>query len=131
MKSFYVCARYGRREEAREIADGLRNLGYWITSTWLDQVEDEMIFGESPETAGRFAQKDLDEVRAADVLLYLSEPEDNPWGRGGRHVEYGAALASDKILVVIGPLENLFHYLSQVLHFTDADDFFDYVTEEV
>lgn len=129
-KSFYVCARYGRKAEAKEIANVLLEMGHTVTSTWVDQVEDEMLYGEGVDAAGRFAQKDIDEVRAADVLLYLSEDQDNPWGRGGRHVEFGCALAFGKMTAIIGPLENLFHYLPGVLQFVNQDDFFRYLKEE-
>lgn len=71
----------------------------------------------------------MDEIRASDILLYLSEKEDNPWGRGGRHVEFGYALGLDKLIWVIGPLENIFHYLSNTLNFQSADDFFAYMKE--
>lgn len=37
--------------------------------------------------------------------------------RGGRHVEFGMALAMDKRLVVVGPRENVFHLLPAVEQF--------------
>lgn len=128
---FYICARYGRKEEARELADRLIQLGHSITSSWLWQIEDEMLFSDGPFVAGQFAQKDVDEVEAGDGIVYLSEPEDNPWGRGGRHVEFGAAIAFQKNLYVVGPLENLFHYLPRVVQCDSADDFLAFVVEEL
>jgi hypothetical protein len=37
-----------------------------------------------------------------------------PWQRGGRHVEFGLALAWSKHLIVAGPREHVFHWLPQV-----------------
>lgn len=126
---FYICARYGRREEARELADRLIQLGHQITSTWLWQVEDEMLYDNGPLVAGQFAQKDVDEVESGNGIVYLSEPTDNVWGRGGRHVEFGVAIAFKKDLYVVGPLENLFHYLPKVVQCDSADDFINFVVE--
>lgn len=39
--------------------------------------------------------------------------------RGGRHVEYGIALALEKAVIVVGPQENIFHLLPQVEHYPD------------
>jgi hypothetical protein len=38
-------------------------------------------------------------------------------GRGGRHVEFGAAVATGKRLIVVGHRENLFHHLPGVEFF--------------
>lgn len=129
--SFYICARYRRKDEAKAVALQLQEMGYTITSSWIDQVEDEMLYTDGPEVAGRFAQKDLDEIDRAGTLIYLSEEEDNVWGRGGRHVEFGYALARDKECWIVGPLENLFHYLPGCLQFDSVDDLFAYLGEGV
>jgi nucleoside 2-deoxyribosyltransferase len=126
----YIAARYGRRDEAREVASQLQSLRYDITSSWLWQVEDEMLYDEGPEAASRFAQKDVEEIRGADAVVYLSEKEDNVWGRGGRHVEFGIAVALEKHIFVIGPMENLFHYLPGITHCNHLDDFIEYLKEE-
>jgi hypothetical protein len=127
---FYIAARYGRKDEAFEIAQHLEMRGHKVTSTWVRQVEDEMLYTEGPDAAGLFAQKDLEEIKLADMLVYLSEDEKNEWGRGGRHVEFGYALGLGKLVGIVGPLENLFHYLPYVVHFPTVDDFFSYLTED-
>lgn len=129
MDSVYICARFGRQEEARELAERLVPLGLSITSSWLWQHADEM-YNHSPKESAEAAIKDVREVRAADGIIYLSEKEDNPWGRGGRHVEFGVAVAEDLQLHVIGPLENLFHYLPDVLQYDSIDDFIAYAAEQ-
>jgi hypothetical protein len=42
--------------------------------------------------------------------------------RGGRHVEYGMALASKKYVVIVGPAENVFHSLPQVPRYATWTD---------
>lgn len=43
--------------------------------------------------------------------------------RGGRHVEFGIALEREIPIFVIGPRENIFHYmLTRVQHFENLDD---------
>lgn len=125
----YIAARFSRREEAGEVAAILTDLGHSITSSWIWQPASEMYREDGPNFAGEAAQKDLDEVESSDTLVYLSEMEDNIWGRGGRHVEFGAALAFRKDVWVIGPMENLFHYLQSVLHFDCLDDLVQYMQE--
>jgi hypothetical protein len=133
----YISARFGRRAEAEGLAFHLQELGHVITSSWIWQIEDEMGGGTDGdmrydrfiEVTARLADKDVDEVAAADALVYLSEEESNPWGRGGRHVEYGMALALKKRLFIVGPLENIFHYRKDVLQFNTREDFLDYLIE--
>lgn len=119
---FYICARFGRQEEARLLSGKLRMLGHTITSTWIHQVELEMYENNHRERE-RAAVKDVGEVLESEALVYLSEAEENTWGRGGRHVEFGIALGIEIPILVIGPKENLFHYCPGILHFATQDDF--------
>lgn len=118
----YIAARYGRKAEAKQLAEKLIAVGHEITSTWLDQKEDEMLYNEGPKSAGVFARKDLNEIDDGDVLIYLAEVEGNLWGRGGRHVEFGYALGTGKLVIVLGPMENIFHYLPEVVHFNTEEE---------
>ena len=127
----YIAARYGRRDEAFDLEQVLLPLGVEITSTWIHQTQDEMAYEQGIEETTRLAEKDVAEIKRSDMLVYLSEEETNTWGRGGRHVEFGIAVARAKMLCVIGPKENLFHYLPEVQHFDSVDDFIDFVREEV
>ena len=49
-------------------------------------------------------------------MLFYSEHPDTATVRGGRHVEFGMALALGKPIFVYGHKENIFHYLPQVEH---------------
>lgn len=120
---FYICARFGRQAEARLFSKKLEMLGHTITSTWVDQVELEMYRDSDPRVWERAAVKDVHEVMESDALIYLSEVEENEWGRGGRHVEFGVALGLEIPIFVIGPKENLFHFCPRVQHFETQEDF--------
>jgi hypothetical protein len=45
------------------------------------------------------------------------------YARGGRHVEFGVAVASGKRLIVIGYRENVFRWLAQVAFYDGWEDF--------
>lgn len=119
----YLAARYSRRLELCGYAAHLESLGHTVTSRWLlgnHQAEnDELQRGAEAE---RFAREDLDDVDDADVVICFSEPPRTSTSRGGRHVEFGYALALRKPLCVVGPRENVFACLvEQVETFEGAE----------
>lgn len=64
-----------------------------------------------------FAEEDLQDVLACDVLIAFTETPRSVASRGGRHVELGIAIGAGKTTVVCGPAENVFCWLPQVAHF--------------
>jgi nucleoside 2-deoxyribosyltransferase len=118
----YLAARYSRRVEINAYADLLRALGYDVTSRWLlgnHQLDDVglSVEGEHQERI-RFAQEDWEDLTKADLVISFTELPRSAPSRGGRHVEFGVALARGKWCVVVGPRENVFHCLPQVSVFT-------------
>lgn len=114
----YLCARYSRRDELKIHRQFLIEHGHTVTSRWLDSPwEEKDATGSSaaPEAyREEFAVKDLEDVEACDCLIaFTEEPRTN--GRGGRHVEFGAALALKKRIILIGPYENIFHHHPSVV----------------
>jgi hypothetical protein len=118
--SFYLTARYSRRDELRGYAEKLTKSGFevgcrWLDTTWVDRP------GESsnapPERRGENISANLEDLCSATTVVSFTEPPATGKGRGGRHVEYGYALALNKTLVVVGPRENLFHHHPDVAHF--------------
>ena len=114
----YLAARYSRREELCRYADDLRALGIEVTSRWLagnHQIDDAGLSVEAKSAERtRFATEDYADVMAADWCISFTETPRSSNSRGGRHVEFGAALASGLRVVVIGPRENVFHCLPDV-----------------
>lgn len=123
----YLAARYSRREELRAYAADLVARGYEVTSRWLHghhQVDNEGLSEEADATdRNRFAQEDWDDMQSADVVISFTEAPRTSNSRGGRHVEFGGALALGKVCFVVGPRENVFHCLPQVIVFSSWKTF--------
>jgi hypothetical protein len=136
----YLAARYSRREELCQYRAELEELGHAITSRWLNgshQIDkhvtpigdhgEKLVEGDSGESSAQvdalrahFATEDCADVASAGVVISFTEPPRSALGnRGGRHVEFGMAIALHKRLIVIGHRENLFHYLPQVEFYPD------------
>ena len=112
----YLCGRYSRREQLCSVCEELQRLGHVVTSRWLDTEwasRPDQSSAAPPEYREKYAVIDMDDVRAADAIVCFTEaPGDG--SRGGRHVEYGMAIAWNKRLIIVGPLENLFYHLPNV-----------------
>lgn len=102
----YVAAPWPLREAARTLAEALSaHEGILVTSRWVS-VECENAAG---------AQMDLEDVDEANTLVLYNPPEWVNAGGGGRHTEFGYALAKGKRLIVYGKISNVFHELPQVI----------------
>lgn len=117
----YLAARYSRHPEMREKADDLRAMGYVVEVAWIlgdhEMLEGEVNYGGKAEG---FAGDDVRDLVAADIVISFTEhPGAKSRGRGGRHVEFGMAAALGKRLVVVGPRENVFHWLPGVEQFDE------------
>jgi nucleoside 2-deoxyribosyltransferase len=109
----YIAAPYPIRISAIALKEHLERRGVTVTSRWLisDGVESD-----------EFAEEDLEDVRAADVLIAFNPPDWAQLGTGGRHVEFGYALALGKPIVLFGVRSNIFHHLSRVRLAADVED---------
>jgi nucleoside 2-deoxyribosyltransferase len=121
----YLASRYTRRDELRTYAKLLEQFGVEITSRWLDEAEplQSEMGDHSDEFYVKTAAIDLEDVDAADVLIFFSEDPLVGTKRGGRHFEHGYAYAKKKPIFVIGPKENVFHYSPGVHHYGSLDEF--------
>lgn len=96
----YFSAPFSWRESLKPKRDELIDAGITVVSSWLDTNQGE---------AAALAELDLFDVRQCDVFVALIPPSHE--GHGGRHVEYGYALAMNKIVMRVGPRENIFYEL--------------------
>ena len=126
----YLAARYGRREELCGYKADLENRGHQVPARWL--LGDHQVHGleaaQAVERGGAvpapearlFAEDDVADLLASDVVISFTEPPRTSTSRGGRHVEFGIALGLRRFggqgrrLYVVGPLENVFHALPEV-----------------
>lgn len=126
MVSFYLAARFGRRDELQQqYVPELHARGYGVTARWLTQHQklDEGHPAAQYSNADRtqFALHDYEDVhRASRLIAFTEDPKADvaPHGRrGGRHVELGLALAWGKLVYVVGYRENVFCHLPQVMFY--------------
>ena len=120
----YLAARYSRNAEMRVVRDALAHLDITVTSRWIDLHPDivgnheeskgDEALNASPEECAPLAGHDLDDLEQADWMVNFTGLGGR---RGGRHVEFGYALARGKRLFVVGPREHVFHTLPTVEHF--------------
>lgn len=112
----YIAGSYGRRAELLEHKlDYIANGGI-CTSGWLDNPESEAEnngLGAEPAT---YATRDLDDIMEADALVLFAEPIGIN-ARGGKHVEFGFAMAHGKGCFVVGRKETVFQWLPFVRQF--------------
>lgn len=111
----YLASRFGRWPEMQEYEKDLIERGHTVTSYWhnADHLKANAHVDLTPTREQRldWASRDMVDILACSTLISFTEA---PRGdsRGGRHVEYGAALALEKETIVIGPLEHIFHELA-------------------
>lgn len=116
MTKYYFAARYSRNAEMRRYRDELETLvpDAKVTSVWIDQHGGTLLdsvaakaLNTDPASVVHYAQTDLDNLKESDVVVSFTGQGGE--GKGGRHVEFGMALAAGRYLVIIGPRENVFH----------------------
>lgn len=123
----YIAARFSRRPECNALGHVLKAHGHEITSRWTkpdcDHVMPTGLSKQAEDSERqRFALEDVDDVRAATwTVSLMEEPRSNT--RGGRHIEFGLALALGQRLTIIGPRETVFHHLPQVEQFDTVEAF--------
>jgi hypothetical protein len=133
----YLASRYSRRVELCGYRDALAKVGHDVTSRWLNGSHQIGDFGQPIGDKGealvegdkgcdseeaqalriKFAQEDVCDVLAAQIVVSFTEPPRSNASRGGRHVEFGIALALNKPVIVVGYRENIFHWMPQVQFF--------------
>jgi hypothetical protein len=130
----YLASRYGRRAELLFYAEELNALGHCVTSRWIRGAHEMKDEKPNPQESATWAQEDLEDLIRADALVSFTESPGNQTGRarGGRHVEFGYAMAlndygKDFPVYVVGPRENVFCCLPCVGQFDKFSDFLDYL----
>ena len=120
----YLAARFSRRKEMQAYADELIALGHGVTARWVtgppqSSHHPDQVSGHSLAYEERVSVEDLKDVADADCIICFSEQPRETNTRGGRHVEFGLAVAAEKRIILVGPRENVFHFLPVVENFAD------------
>ena len=117
----YLAAKWSRMAEMASIGDTLKGLGQDITSQWI-------YFAEEGKTREENAVMDMEDVRKADAIICYTHPRNEPQPGGGRHTEFGLAVAWGKRLFIVGPQEQIFHWLPGVKQFASTEEMLQYFT---
>ncbi len=119
----YLAARYDHLSLMQQYKHRLEQAGFVVTSRWV-KGEHEAQEGRQDANNALYALEDFVDVGKADWVVSFTEEPNAKSGRGGRHVELGMALAFNKRCIVIGPRENIFHYLPQIVRYETWEDFY-------
>lgn len=121
----YLAGRYARRNEFRLLRIPLHQAGIEVTSRWLDEQHALSGHTKDLDVTERTltALKDVEDIKGSDAMLFFAEDPNAQPPRGGRHVEFGMALALNKPIYVIGAEENIFHFYPDVKHFATFQEF--------
>lgn len=120
--NIYIAAPYEHRPTAVLIANALSGMGYSLCARWLTPEHDDdgknSPLGDVPS---EHALDDLEDVLDCDVLIAINPENFARSGTGGRHVEFGIAVARSKRIILIGDRTNVFHFLPSVMHIATSD----------
>jgi len=111
----YIAAMFSQRAAMEIIADELKGYGFEIVARWVYGGED----GLSRE---QIALTDIADVDACDTLVAFTQCRGTMHTGGGRHVEFGYALAKGKKIIVIGDRETVFHHHPAARVYRNMDD---------
>ena len=121
----YIAARFSRKPEMLALAALFAQHNIKVRARWLNESvsPDATLHDVTPAYHTKTATDDIEDIDASDTIIFFSEDPLVGTPRGGRHVEFGYALAKGKRVVVIGPPENTFHYLPGIINYSTVDDF--------
>lgn len=112
----YMAAKFSRRAEMEALSHLLASAGHETNARWV-------FGGEEGLTRTDIAVLDVDDVVAADAIMCFTHERGSLQPGGGRHVEFGIALALKKRLIIIGPCEHVFCHYPGVEQYESISDF--------
>ena len=128
----YLAARFSEKDRMKNIREFLEGYGHQITSTWLDEeyAPTTQLHEVTEEFKIKTAEKDIEDIMQSELILFFSVDPTLATVRGGRHFEAGYGYANGIPLWIVGPRENIFHYLPDVRQFDDVFEAMDAIEEE-
>ena len=115
--SVYLASRHEDRPDIIKVRRQLVANGIHVTSRWLLEggVLKTPIVENEKEGSLHVLKNDLEDIDAADVVVVFSPKKAFGNSTGGRHVEFGYALGTNKPLILVGWRENVFHWHPKVI----------------
>ena len=114
----YLSGNFGDKKEILKAGTQLKGKGHHIQSGWLygeDGLKKQ--YAGDPEGFNRAcAEKDLQDIRDSDALILFTGDYGSK-SLGGKHTEFGYAMAIGKIVIIMGKRVNVFHFRNSLKHF--------------
>jgi nucleoside 2-deoxyribosyltransferase len=111
----YLASNYSTWPDMQVKAAQLKYLGHEVTSEWITGAH-------NGDDRAEYAAIDLRDIDEAEAVIFFSESPEGSRTRGGKHVEFGYALARGKQIFLVGPPVNVFHHLPQVVQRLKFED---------
>ncbi len=127
----YLASWFGNKTRLKKKVKLLSKHGIIVTSRWLDENVAQTV-GIKDVTKNHLIETsriDIEDIDSADVVVLVTPKKKDlkrisktGWARGGRHFETGYQYAlmthlyPKKRLIILGPKENVFHWLPEVEH---------------
>jgi len=129
----YIAAPYAGRQMVAHWIDRLTDAGHQPICRWADGTHPVGQAGNASEATLddriRWGMDDLEDVDNADAVIVLTAEAAGvipaQATSGGRHIETGYAIAKNKIVVLVGEPENIFHWLPDFYTATNVADAID------
>lgn len=111
-KKVYIASFFNTKARLTPHVEELQRLGFKITAEWLKELDkpDAEMSDFKPDYLHSIAQRDKNNIRESDIFIIDTLDVTN---RGGREVELGMALSLGLFTILVGPIRNVFHYLTQ------------------
>lgn len=104
----YLASNYSTWPQMQKHAETLREMGHEVNCEWIKGIHG----GDDRASYAEIDLKDLDE---AEAVIFFAEAPEGSRTRGGKHVEFGYALAKRKRIFLVGKPVNVFHHLPEVV----------------
>lgn len=127
---FYLAARYGRREELVAYSQQIEACRHKVEARWLSGSHETAELDSKAKTVA--AIEDLYDINQADCFIAFTEKDGTApnASRGGRHVELGYAIAKGgKLILLVGPRENVFCHLPEITAFETWEECLKYIQD--
>ena len=86
---FYIAARFGLKDEVKEIYKTLEDKGHEVTADWTEHKPVKP-YDEHQDISGEYAVEDVDAAMSCGVFILVSSEAGT-----GMYVELGAAIANN------------------------------------
>ena len=128
---FYVATNFANWKAAKSIQSFLERRGFVVTSRWIAVAEKREGIDETQgaEDWSQQAVRDIEDIDKAEVLVIIP-----PFTRGAMF-ELGYSYAKNKLCIIVGDPDHVFHHHPNMILFATKSEFIDWTnsfnTEEI